>query len=114
MNRALPVVDWHEPHLLAVAVGILLLSFADAFLTVTLLVFGAAEFNPLMAALIHKDITIFTSVKMGVTGVGVLALVPLSHYRLFGPFRVVTGLYLILAGYIALLLYELSMFSALT
>ncbi len=45
-------VDWHAAHLLAVAIGILLLSVADAFMTVTLLSGGAVEVNPVMAALI--------------------------------------------------------------
>lgn len=114
VDVALPVLDWHESHLLAVAIGILLLSFADAFLTLRLLLLGASEVNPFMATLIYKDVTVFTAVKMGLTGVGVLMLVLLSHYRLFGRIRVVKGLYAILIGYIALVLYELSLVAVLT
>jgi hypothetical protein len=41
-------LDWHSPHLLVVAICILLLSFVDAFLTLVLLTGGAEEVNPLM------------------------------------------------------------------
>jgi hypothetical protein len=36
-------VDWHSSHLLAVALGVLILSAADAFFTLLLLEGGAAE-----------------------------------------------------------------------
>src|SRR5690606_9242524 len=42
------LVDWHEPHLLFLAVAILLLSVTDAFMTLTLLSAGAHEANPIM------------------------------------------------------------------
>jgi hypothetical protein len=102
-----PVVDWHDPHLLAVSIFVLLLSCADAFLTLTLLLHGASEANPLMARLIAADVTLFTSVKMGLTGLGILVLVLLARYRLFGRFPVATALYSVLAGYIVLVIYEL-------
>lgn len=106
-DGSIPMVDWHEAHLLAVAIGILLLCCADAFLTLNLLVLGAQEANPFMARLIYGDVTVFAAVKMGLTGLGVLVLVLLSRYRMFGRFKVVTTLYLALAAYCALVLYEL-------
>jgi len=102
-----PVVDWHDPHLLAVSIFVLLLSCADALLTLTLLFHGASEANPFMARLIAADVTLFTSVKMGLTGVGIVVLVLLSRYRLFGRFPVAGALYTVLAGYIVLVIYEL-------
>ena len=108
-DESLQVVDWHDAHLLAVAIGILLLCCADAFLTLNLLVLGAQESNPFMARLIYGDVTVFASVKMGLTGIGVLVLVLLSRYRMFGRFRVVTTLYLALGVYCALVLYELTL-----
>ena len=108
-DGSLPVVDWHEAHLLAVAIGILLLCCADAFLTLNLLVLGAHEANPVMARLIYTDVTLFAAVKMGLTGVGVLVLVLLARYRLFGRFPVVTALYAALMAYCALVIYELGL-----
>ena len=113
-DPALPVVDWHESHLLAIAIGILLLSFADAFLTINLLVLGAEEANPLMAALFYRDVALFAAVKMALTGGGVITLVALSRMRLFGRIKVVQGLYATLAIYVLLVLYELSLYASLT
>ncbi|MGH8264132.1 MAG: DUF5658 family protein [Steroidobacterales bacterium] len=99
-------VDWHDAHLLGVALAIILLCSIDAFMTLTLLSHGASEINPVMAELLYRDIAVFAVVKMALTGTGVLTLVALSRCRLFGKFRVVYGLYVTLAGYIALVGYE--------
>src|SRR5450631_4866544 len=61
-------LDWHSAHLLAVSIGILLLSVADAFMTVRLLAGGAVEVNPFMAAVVYKSAALFAAVKMGMTG----------------------------------------------
>src|SRR5882757_10096293 len=74
-------LDWHSAHLLAVAISILLLSVADAFLTLVLLQGGAAEVNPIMAALIYRSVATFAALKMGMTSVGVMLMVFLAHYR---------------------------------
>lgn len=112
-DMSLPVLDWHESHLLAVALAILLLCFADAFLTLNLLLAGASELNPIMAKLISIDVTLFTAAKMALTGVGILVLVLLSRFRLFGRIRVAQGLYAILVIYLLLVFYELNMLSSL-
>ena len=50
-------LDWHGAHLLAVAIGILILNVADAFLTVALLSSGSViEMNPFMAALVTGNV----------------------------------------------------------
>jgi hypothetical protein len=107
-----PVVDWHEPHLLAVALAILLLCCADAALTLKLLVAGASELNPIMAKLLSIDATLFTGAKMALTGAGIVVLVLLSRFRMFGEIRVAQGLYAVLAGYLMLVLYELLMLAS--
>jgi hypothetical protein len=101
-------VDWHDAHLLGVALAILLLSSIDAFLTLNLLTHGAQEINPMMAGLLH-DVRMFAAVKMGLTGLGVVTLVVLARCRVFGRLRVDFGLYLSLLGYIALVGYEYSL-----
>jgi hypothetical protein len=102
-------VDWHDAHLLAVALGILLLSSIDAFLTLNLLTQGAQEVNPVMEHLLYRNIAMFATVKMALTGLGVMTLVALSRCRVFGKFRVDLGLYLTLAAYAALVFYEFSL-----
>jgi Domain of unknown function (DUF5658) len=105
-------IDWHASHLLAVAVGILLLSVCDAFLTVTLLQAGARELNPVMAATVDRSVTVFTSLKMAMTGVSVLFMVSLSRYRFLRIVRVQVVLYVVLIAYISLIGYELRMLNA--
>lgn len=104
-------VDWHDAHLLGVALAILLLSSIDAFLTLNLLTHGAEEVNPMMAGLLH-NVRIFAAVKMGLTGIGVVTLVVLARCRVFGRLRVDVGLYLSLICYVVLVGYEFSLLSS--
>jgi hypothetical protein len=99
-------LDWHAAHLLAVALGILILSVADAFMTVTLLSGGAYEVNPVMAAVINRSATAFAGLKMALTGTSVVMMVFLARYRLMRIVRVEVILYCVLCGYFALLTYE--------
>jgi hypothetical protein len=108
-DGAVHIVDWHEAHLLAVSITILLLCSADAWLTLNLLELGASELNPFMAALIYHDLTAFTAAKMALTGGGVVTLVMLSRVRVAGLLRVRHLLYGILIGYGWLIAYELKL-----
>jgi len=49
----------------------------------------------------------FIGVKMALTGIGVVTLVALSRYRVFGRIRVDLALYLSLFAYALLFAYEL-------
>jgi hypothetical protein len=102
-------LDWYAAHLLAVSVGILVLSAVDAFLTLVLLVNGAAEVNPVMAALIYKSAAAFTALKMGLTSMGIVLMVFLARYRFMRMIRVDVGLYGVLLIYVWLVLYEIWM-----
>ncbi|HLZ99441.1 MAG TPA: DUF5658 family protein [Steroidobacteraceae bacterium] len=99
-------LDWHDAHLLAVAIGILLLSAADALMTVQLLSGGADEVNPIMAAVIYKSAAVFATVKMTLTGLGVIVMVVLARYRFMRMVRVDVVMYAVLLAYTALLSYE--------
>jgi hypothetical protein len=105
-------IDWHASHLLAVAIAILLLSVADAFLTLTLLDAGAQEMNPVMALAVSSNATVFASLKMLMTGVSVVLMVCLARYRFMRLVRVELALYGIMIGYLALIAYELHLLSA--
>lgn len=87
--------------------GIALLCVADAFLTLMLLANGADELNPIMAALLYRSAAAFTAAKMALTGSCILALVVLSRYRFLRVLPVAALLYLVLAGYLSLIGYEL-------
>lgn len=105
-------VDWYEPPLLFLAVGVVLLSCADAFLTLVLLDLGAVEVNVVMAHLIERDVALFAAVKIGLTAAGVVVLVVHFSFRLFRlPVRTLLSLFLL--GYLALLAHQLAMLSRL-
>lgn len=99
-------LDWHDSHLLAVSIGILLLSVADAFLTITLLAEGAVEVNPFMAAVVYQGASVFAMVKLAMTGAGVMLLVMLARYRFMRVIRVDVAMYCLLVVYLLLLGYE--------
>lgn len=99
-------VDWHDARWLGVAVLILLLSAADAVLTLTLVRHGANEANPLMAPLVAGGGRGFAVGKLVLTGLGVVLLTLLARFRMFGRFPAGVLLYLTLAGYVALVGYE--------
>ncbi len=98
--------DWHDAHLLGVSLGILLLSVFDAGVTLRLLENGAVEVNPLMAMVVYKDVASFAALKLGLTGGGVLFMVPLARRRLLGFLRVDALLYALLGCYLCLIGYE--------
>lgn len=106
-------IDWHEPYLLFLSIMILLLSVADAFLTLTLIVAGAEEANPFLAYVLSHHPQLFALVKMALTGGGVLVLVAVARARLFRVLRVGTVLQGIFVGYVALIAYEWWMLRAL-
>jgi Domain of unknown function (DUF5658) len=102
-------IDWYSAHLLAVSIGILLLSATDAFLTGILLVHGADEINPVMALLVYRSVARFAAFKMGMTGVSIVGLVFLSRYRFMRVLRVDLVLYAVLVVYFWLIGYEIWM-----
>lgn len=104
------VADWHHSGLLYVVIAILLLSAADAYLTLQLLAQGARELNWVMAQLVHADPHSFVALKMALTGLGVTLLVTRRHAVLFGRIPIEGILYALLLGYVALVAYELAIF----
>jgi hypothetical protein len=99
-------IDWHEPYLLFLSLTILLLSVADAFLTITLIMGGASEANPLLAFILEQHPTMFASLKMALTGAGVTVLVAVARARVFRIMRVGALLQAIFVAYVALIAYE--------
>ena len=100
-------VDWHHPQWLAVAMLTLLLSMADALLTLTLLERGAEEANPFMEPLVGGSPLVFAMVKMLLTSGGIVTLILVAKVRLFGRVPVSFILYAVLFAYAALVGYEL-------
>jgi Domain of unknown function (DUF5658) len=105
--RSLRDLDWHHPQWLAVAMLIVLLSCVDAWLTLALIERGAYEVNPVMAPIVGGSPLVFTLIKVGLTGGGVVLLTLAARMRAFGKVPVSFLLYGVLLGYGTLIVYEL-------
>jgi hypothetical protein len=100
-------LDWHHPWLFFLATGTMVLSCADAFLTIRLIDLGMIEANPFMKAIMAHGTLAFTSTKLAMTAVGILMLVFLAQARFLNRIR--TGLFLTVffSFYACLVCYEL-------
>ena len=100
-------LDWHHPWLFFLAVGTMILSCADALLTLQLIDRGMSELNPAMLALLDAGTSTFAAVKLALTACGILTLVFLAKVNFLNRFR--TGLFLtaFFSGYSILVCYEL-------
>ena len=100
-------LDWHHPWLFFLAVGIMLLSCADAFLTLTLMQHGMIEANPFMARMLGHGGAAFAVSKVVMTGTSILILVFLAKSRFMNRLR--TGLFLtfFFSVYCCLVCYEI-------
>jgi hypothetical protein len=104
-----PLVDWHSPRIFVAVLAILGLCVLDGVLTVLLMAHGATEENPVMALFLPHDLGWFAAVKLTLTALGLVVLVACSRMRLFRAIRGEFLLYLVLAGYVALITYELEL-----
>jgi hypothetical protein len=105
-ERHAVVTDWFHPQWLAVGVVVLLLSVADAFLTLILLSHGATEINPFMQPLVSGTGHSFAYWKIGLTATSVVVLTLLARLQVWGR-AVGSFLYMALALYVVLVAYEL-------
>ncbi|MGB5179446.1 MAG: DUF5658 family protein [Gammaproteobacteria bacterium] len=101
--------DWYGHWPFAATVIIILLCFADAFLTIVLLSKGAVELNGLMDWLIQIDPQIFTIVKMSMTGVALIVLVMHFNFRIYKYIAVRYLIYALVPLYSLLIFHELTM-----
>lgn len=103
-------IDWYGHMPLFATVTIILLCFADAFLTTVLISKGAVELNIFMDWFIQRDIHMFAVVKMGITGVALIILVMHLNFRVFYKYIAVRYvLYAMVPMYSLLIYHELTM-----
>jgi hypothetical protein len=100
-------LDWHHPWLFFLATGTMLLSCADAFLTLQLINLGMIEANPVMHAVMAHSTTLFTSTKLAMTAFGILVLVFLAKSRFLNRIRTGAFLTIFFSFYACLVCYEL-------
>jgi hypothetical protein len=100
------VFGFTRSRLFFLAVGTMILSCVDAFMTLQLLDRGMYEANPFMAAMIGQGASAFAVTKVSVTGTSILILVFLAKARFLNRLR--TGLFLTIffSIYACLVCYE--------
>ena len=106
-------IDWYEPWPLIASVVIILLSSLDAFLTLILLNHGAVELNILMDWLIKTDIRTFAAVKLAMTGIALVILVPHFNFNIYRVLPVRYLLYALMPIYAFLITHEISLLAEL-
>lgn len=107
VNDEVLFLDWHHPWLFFLATGTMLLSCADAFLTLRLIGLGMHEVNPVMNAVMAHSTALFTSTKLAMTAFGILVLVFLAQSRFLNRFRTGAFLTVFFTSYACLVCYEL-------
>jgi len=100
-------LDWHHPWLFFLATGTMLLSCADAFLTLQLIDRGMIEINPVMNAVMSQSTLLFTSTKLSMTAFGILVLVFLAKSKFLNRVRTGAFLTVFFSFYACLVCYEL-------
>lgn len=100
------VHDLHDARWLGIAMLIMLLSVADAMLTLQLMHLGAIEVNPLMALFLDANSPGFAYVKVVLTALGVTVLTLMARLHAFGRVPVGVVLYGVLGLYVGLIAYE--------
>ena len=99
-------IDWHHPWLFFLAVGTMIMSCLDAFMTLQLLDRGMVEVNPVMAAILGQGTTAFAVSKMTMTGTSILILVFLAKARFLNRMRAGMFLTVFFSLYACLVCYE--------
>jgi len=102
--------DWHEPRILYLALGVLLLSCTDALFTLNLLNAGATEANAVMASMLDQGVDRFVIFKISITTLSVVMLVTAARRKFFRSFSVEHLLQVVCAGYMLLICYQIYMF----
>ena len=99
-------LDWHHPWLFFLAVGTMIFSCLDAFMTLQLIDRGMYEVNPVMRAILGHGTTAFAASKIAMTGTSILMLVFLAKAKFLN--RVRAGLFLtfFFSLYACLVCYE--------
>jgi hypothetical protein len=99
-------VDRYEFRYLIIIAAILVLCFADAYLTLTLMRFGGHELNPVMLALMNKDIVLALVSKYVITVLCMIFFLVHKNFKFMGRFRINTLIYAVLIVYTALVSLE--------
>ncbi len=101
-------IDIHSHCAWALALSIMALCIADVYFTLLLIEHGSRELNPLLAWALEKDAMLFYTLKYTITALSVFLIVQHRHFIVFG-IKGYNFLFIVLAGYVMLITYQLSM-----
>lgn len=110
VDEHLLLLDWYEPRLLYLTLGVMLLSCIDALFTLNLLNHGASEANILMASALGQGMDWFLACKISLTGISLVLLVSVVRRRLFRSYSVEHLLQFFFAAYLLVIVYEIYLF----
>ena len=105
-DKHLFLFDWYEPRVLYLVLSVLLLSCADALITLNLLNHGATEANYLMALALEYGIDRFVISKLVLTGTSLIFLVIVVRHKFLGTYSVERLLHFFCATYLMVIGYH--------
>jgi Domain of unknown function (DUF5658) len=108
------IIDSYSPRVLVLVLAILGLCVLDGVLTIILMAHGASELNPVLALFLPHSVGWFAAVKLSLTSACLCVLAACSRMTLFRAVRGELLLYVLAAGYAALIVYQLCLLSLAT
>lgn len=94
-------VDLYHPALFFVLLSVVVMSLADAYLTLDALTAGFKELNPAMNAALNLGKQSFVAIKMAITGLGIVLL---CMHKAFPRVRLI--IFFVVLGYALLICYH--------
>lgn len=110
-DRQYPVLDRLDSGAVAMAIALMILSVLDSIFTLTIISHGGSEVNPVMNALLEKNVITFSIVKMILTAAPAVLLVATANIMLFNRVRARSLLATMVGLYAGLICYELLLLS---
>jgi hypothetical protein len=104
------LIDWYEPRVLYLTLGVLLLSCTDALFTLNLLPLGATEANFVMASILEQGIPGFVASKISLTAISLVLLVAVVRRKFYRSLSVEHLLKFFFVGYFLVICYEIYLF----
>ncbi|MFH2001822.1 MAG: DUF5658 family protein [Planctomycetota bacterium] len=94
-------VDLYHPALFFVLLSVIILSLADAYLTLDAMTAGFRELNPVMNAALGLGKQSFVAIKMLITGLGITLL---CMHKTFPRVKLI--IFIVVIGYVILIGYH--------
>jgi hypothetical protein len=110
-DEATAGIDHYSPRIIALILAISLMNALDAIFTIRLVDSGAGEeWNPVMRALLERDVQLFANLKVAITSGSLIFLVVCSQMAVLNRrVRVERLMHVMLVAYLALMVYHFAL-----